>query len=108
MADRFVGTKIVVKTSEEDGMPVSFIWRGKTYRVDKVERVWQDWGFPLGRAPRRQAWRARRHRNFYVVSSESESFEICRDRGKKGGWVLLKIFQKGENGERSSVFETGS
>lgn len=108
MAERFVGKKIVVKTSREDGMPVSFIWRGQTYRVDDVERVWQDWGFPLGRAPRRQAWRARRHRNLYVVSSGGKSFEICRDRGEKGGWILLKIFQKGESCERSSVPETGS
>lgn len=108
MAEKFVGKKIEVETSEEDGMPVSFIWGGQIYHVDNVERVWQDWGFPLGRAPRRQAWRARRHRNFYLVSSENKSFEICMDRGKKGGWILLKILQKGENGERSSVSETGS
>ena len=108
MADRFVGMKIVVKTSEEDGMPVSFMWRGQIYQVDSVERAWQDWGFPLDRAPRRQAWRARRHRNSYVVSSEGRSFEIYRDRGGKGGWMLLKIFQKGEDCERSSVSETSS
>lgn len=108
MAKTFVGKKISVETSEEDGMPVSFTWRGQTYRVENVERAWQDWGFPLGRGPRRQAWRARRHRNLYVVSSQGESFEICRDRGKKGGWILLKTFRKGENGERSSVLETGS
>ena len=92
----FIDEKIDVTVSEEDGMPTSMSWRGRSYEVDEVVRVWQDWGFPLGRAPRKQAWRARRHRNCYVVRSADLFFEIYRDRGPKGGWILLKRLEKGE------------
>jgi len=107
MPGRFVGEEILVETSGEDGMPVSFLWHGRTYKVDEVLRVWQDWGFSLDRAPRKQSWRARRHRNCYIVSSGEGRFEIYRDRGPKGGWTLLKTFGKGERVEHGGVSETG-
>ena len=107
MSQEFVGEEIVVQTSSGDGMPVSFVWRKHKYDVDSVLKVWQDWGFPLGRAPKRQAWRARRHRNCYLLASEGRTFEVYRERGKAEVWVLLKAAEKGASSERSGLSETG-
>lgn len=108
MSGRFVGEEIQVETSEEDGMPVSFAWRGRRYRVVEVLRAWQDWGFPLNRALSKQSWRVRRHRNCYIVSSVEARFEIYRERGPKKSWILLKTYVKGESIEHGGVSETGS
>jgi hypothetical protein len=104
----FIGEEIAVETSSKDMMPVSFVWRKREYIVDSVLRVWQDWGLPLHCAPKRQAWRARRHRNCYLLVSEGRLFELYRERGKDQVWVLLNTEEKGASGERSSLSETGS
>jgi hypothetical protein len=104
----FVSEEVDIEISESDGAPASFIWRGRTYGVDRVLKMWHDWGFPLGLPPKRQAWRMRRHRNHYLVSSGNETFELYRDRAKNDCWILLEVSGKGDESERSSMFETGS
>lgn len=108
MSKEFVGERIEVETSSRDGMPVSFVWRGRKYAIDSIEGVWQDWGFPLGRAPRKQGWRARKHRNCYVLASKGRGFEVYRDRRRSNAWILLKTWEKGVTGEYSGLPETGS
>jgi hypothetical protein len=103
----FIGEGIAVQTSNDDAMPVSFVWRKREYKVDRVLRAWQDWSFPLGRAPRRQAWRARKHRNYYRLVSDGLVFEVYRDRGANEAWVLLKVSEKGAASESSGLLETG-
>lgn len=108
VCSRFIGEEITVETSSENGMPVSFVWRGRKYAVDRILKVWQDWNFPLGRAPRRQAWRARRHRNCYVLTSGGREFEIYREREGDGVWVLLRAAEKGAGSEHSGMSEASS
>ncbi len=103
MNERFVGEAITVEKSTSDGVPISFTWKKKRYAIDAILKAWQDWGFPLDRPPRRQAWRARRHRNCYLVSSGDMAFEIYRDRDATERWVLLRVKEKGASGECSCV-----
>lgn len=105
---RFIGEEIIVEMSPDTRMPVSFVWRDRKYSVDSVVKVWQDWGFALGRAPQRQAWRARRHRNCYILISEGTTFEVYRERKGNEVWVLLRAGEKGASSEHSSMSQAGS
>jgi len=71
--------------------PVSFRWRDAEFKVERILRSWQDWGFPTG-APRRKNWRMRRHRNgFIVLTEEGRVFELYFDRkGPEPVWVLYR------------------
>jgi hypothetical protein len=101
--ERFIGEKIAVDRSTADGALTSFTWRRQRYAVDAILRVWQDWGFPLDRPPKKQAWRARKHRNCYLVSSGEREFEIYQERGAIERWILLTVKEKGANGECGCV-----
>ncbi len=72
-------------------MPVSFIWREEEFRVEKIVKSWQDWGFPAG-SPRRKNWRMRRHRNRFQVETKcGRLFEIYLDRkGPELPWYLYR------------------
>ncbi|MEW6687262.1 MAG: DUF6504 family protein [Candidatus Edwardsbacteria bacterium] len=102
MNHRFICEKIKVQKDEDAINPTSFRWRDKEYRIIEIERKWQDFGYALGRPPKKQSWRARHHRNYYRVKTESgERFEIYFDRGTKrpvrrrfggqeGVWILAE------------------
>lgn len=92
---RLYSERIVVTYEEgsenEPAKPLSFKWRDEEFRIKKIQRNWQDWGFPAG-APRKKNWRLRRHRNYFKVLTEDERiFEIYMDRkGPVPTWVLYR------------------
>jgi|GEM_PF-364735 len=88
---RFIGEKIEVVTSEEEPTPLSFIWRGKEYKIEEIVRSWHDHGFSPA-APAKRSWLLRHHRNVYVVRTEGdERFEIYLDRGSgRRDWYLYR------------------
>ncbi len=91
---RFIGEKIEVVSSDEEPRPLSFKWRGHEYSITEIVRSWQDHGFSEA-APRRRTWLMRRHRNVYLVSTDSgEVFEIYLDRGSgRRAWYIYKQYK---------------
>jgi hypothetical protein len=91
--------KIVVTCQEGDEneplSPTSFTWHNEEFHITKIQRSWQDWGFPAG-APRKKNWRLRRHRNYYRVLTESgRVFEIYLDRKTpQPTWILYKELER--------------
>jgi hypothetical protein len=83
--------EIEVECESAMARPVSFVWRGQTFRIEKILRSWQDFRFPAG-APRKRTWRLRRHRNYFTVCTEGgRTFEIYLDRGAaERTWVLYR------------------
>jgi hypothetical protein len=83
--------KIEVECEGEPATPVSFHWREQEFRVEKILRIWYDWGFPPG-SPRRKTFRLRRHRTYFQVQTEGERvFELYLDRkGPEFEWVLYR------------------
>ncbi len=83
--------KIDVECRGEPLKPVSFTWNDQQFRVEKILRIWQDWGFPPG-SPRRKTWRLRRHRTYFKVRTEGgRVFEIYLDRkAAEQTWVLYR------------------
>jgi len=81
----FVSEEVQVTRRERGGPPESFVWRGQDYRVARVKRRWRQVDF------RRQWWR-RRHRDHYVVETDSgEVFELYFHRGfGRRCWVLYR------------------
>jgi hypothetical protein len=88
---KFIGEKIRVVSSKEEPAPLSFIWRGKRYEITEIVRSWHDHGFSPA-APRKRSWLMRRHRNVYMVKTDTgEEFEIYLDRGSgRRDWYLYK------------------
>jgi hypothetical protein len=78
-------------SENEPARPISFTWRGREFRIEKILRTGQDWGFPAG-APRKKTWRLRRHRTYFKVLTESgRIFEIYMDRKTPDPtWVLYR------------------
>ena len=91
---RFIGQKIDVVTREEEPVPVSFTWKEREYHITTIVRTWQDHGFSQA-APVRN-WRSRRHRNVFVVETDSgEHFQIYLDRGSgRKQWYLYESYEK--------------
>jgi len=87
--------KIEVECRGEPLKPVSFKWNDKEFRIEKVLRIWQDWGFPPG-SPRRKNWRLRRHRTYFKVRTEDgRVFEIYLDRkAPEQTWVLYREIEE--------------
>ncbi|HJX69814.1 MAG TPA: DUF6504 family protein [Dehalococcoidia bacterium] len=54
--------------------PDSFVWEGKAYKVEKVEREWQE---PGGR-------------HFLVRTEDKKSFELCYNE-PRDEWSLVQI-----------------
>lgn len=80
--------------SDEDPTPLSFRWRHQNYVITEIVRSWQDHGFSEA-APKRRTWLMRRHRNVYLVSTDSgEVFEIYLDRGSgRRAWYIYKQYK---------------
>jgi hypothetical protein len=118
---RFVGAAIEVhhdrgpSLEKKPGVPDSFIWDGRTYRVVELLREWHDYrkrgktaafyvkeqgSFRAKKAEGRGSWGV--GRDYYRVRTDAgEVFDIYYDRspasgGRKGGWFLLR--QLLENG----------
>ena len=87
--------KIIVtcesESENEPLRPVAFKWRNEEFRIEKILRSWQDWGFPAG-APRKKNWRLRRHRNYFRLrTDDGRIFEIYMDRkAPRPAWVLYR------------------
>jgi hypothetical protein len=81
----FVSEEIEVTRDGRGGPPASFVWRDKEYRVARIKRRW-------GQVDMRRQWWQRRHRDHYVVETESgELFEIYHHRGfGRRYWVLYR------------------
>lgn len=86
----FVGEVIAVESGGEVKRPASFLWRGRTYRIERILASRHDHGMPT--ELHRPKWTMRHHRNYYHVQTDAgERFEIYLDRGaKRPEWVLLK------------------
>ncbi|KPL04338.1 MAG: hypothetical protein AMJ90_01165 [candidate division Zixibacteria bacterium SM23_73_2] len=89
---QFISEKIEVTKDEKLRTPVSFLWRGKEYKIKEVTESRADWGFSKG-APKKKSWRLRHHRNYYKVKTDrGEIFEIYLDRKDKKNeeWILYQ------------------
>ncbi len=97
MRSLFVAERISVTRREElpTQPPVSFEWRGRTYRVAKLEAMWHDAGFgPLAYSKR---WWQRRHRTYYQVTTESgELFELYLERPQREWFLYRQLFPEEE------------
>jgi hypothetical protein len=85
----FYSDEIEVMKDQENKNPVSFIWRGKEYKIKEVIAFWPEFSQSKSGAKRTRWWQ-RRHRNYYrVLTEEEEVFEIYYDRGaKRKVWIL--------------------
>jgi len=88
MKAKFVGEEIEVP-EKRPGAPASFVWRGKEYKVAKVESSQRVLDF-------QKSWWRRRHRDYYVVRAENgQVFKIYRHRGPgRRYWVLFEIIEE--------------
>ncbi len=87
---RFIAEEIEVH-EESPGEPVSFLWRGREYRIVEVVGVKRHLDF-------RRPWWQRRHRDYYRVRTDSgQTFELYFHRGPgRKYWVLYKEVGEGE------------
>ncbi len=85
----FFSDEIDVIRDEKTKNPISFIWRGRVYKIKELIAFWPDFSYSESGAKRKRWWH-RRHRNYYrVLTKEDEVFEIYFDRGsKKEAWIL--------------------
>jgi hypothetical protein len=97
---RFIFSEIEVLSPKYPKRPKEFVWQGRRHKVTKVVTSWFDFGLPAG-SPRRANWRLRRHRKYFLVQSDDgQLYEICWDRGAKGGkgvWILSRAYQDRES-----------
>ncbi len=96
---RFICEPLGSVETEKGGVPVSFKWKSREFRVNSVLRQWQDYDFsPL---VHKKTWRTRRHRNYFRVRTDSGAdFEMYCDRGTKlddkKHWVMAAELGDGE------------
>jgi len=81
----FIDEKIEVRFAQKPGLPTSFIWRAREYRIVEVESQYRRLDF-------KRAWWSRRHRDYYRVRTDTgQTFEIYYHRGPgKRYWVLYR------------------
>jgi hypothetical protein len=96
---RFICEPLKSVETEKGGVPVSFKWKNREYRVDSVLRQWQDYDYSS--VALKKTWRTRRHRNYFRVRTDSgATFEIYCDRGTKLAagkhWVMASELGQGE------------
>ncbi len=75
-------TPIAVRWDRTRGVPRSFLWRGRRYRVDDVLARWvvdTGWWNPATRTSRR----------YLRVAADGRVFDLCYDRLRKG-WFLVR------------------
>jgi hypothetical protein len=89
MTPEFHSEEIEVTRDQKTRNPISFVWKGKEYRIKEIVAFWPDYSFPKSGA-KKKSWWQRRHRNYYRVLTEGdEVFEIYLDRGSKEEiWIL--------------------
>ncbi len=82
---RFIDEEIEVRFAVKPGPPTSFVWRGKEYRIEEIVS-WQR------RLDFRRRWWLRRHRDYYVVRTDTgQVFEIYLHRAPgRRYWVLYR------------------
>lgn len=82
---KFIAEEVEVHLDDPLGPPTSFIWRGKDYKITEIlsSRRLLD---------RRRAWWQRRHRDYYLVLTDTgQVFELYFHRGYgRRYWVLYK------------------
>ena len=54
--------------------PVSFVWQGARYEVEKVEREWQEPG----------------QKHFQVLTRDRKNFRLCYNEGQDQ-WSIIEI-----------------
>ncbi len=81
----FIDEEIEVRLAGKPGLPEAFVWRGTEYEIVEVLEVRRILDL-------RTAWWRRRHRDYYVVRTDSgETFELYHHRGPgKRYWVLYR------------------
>jgi len=81
----FIGDEIEVRFARKPGPPTSFVWRGAEHPIAEVKRVRRFLDL-------RKPWWRRRHRDHYVVRTETgATFELYFNRGPgRRYWVLYK------------------
>jgi hypothetical protein len=94
---KFISEEIEVKFADKPGLPQSFIWRGKEYKISEIKGVQRFVDF-------RKPWWRRRHRDYFLVKTEAgETFEIYFHRGPgRQYWVLFKAYQEEPQGNNES------
>ncbi len=81
----FIDEEIEVFFEKKPGLPIGFRWRDKEYKIIKILDFQRRLDF-------RKPWWGRRHRDFYVVKTNTRQiFEIYfhRSIGKRY-WILYK------------------
>ena len=81
----FIDDEIKVHFTKKPGIPTSFTWRETEYRIVEVKDARRSLDF-------REAWWRRRHRDYYVVKTDTdETFQIYFNRGPgRKYWVLYR------------------
>lgn len=81
----FIDDEIEVRFAQQPGPPSSFLWRGREYHITAIYETRRRLDF-------RKAWWARRHRDYYVVQTDTgELFELYFHRGPgKRHWILYR------------------
>ncbi len=85
----FIDDEIKVRFVTKPGPPAFFTWRGKEYRIAEIKDRRRSLDF-------REAWWQRRHRDYYVVKTDTdETFEIYFNRGPgRRYWVLYRRLEE--------------
>jgi hypothetical protein len=85
----FIDDEIEVHFVKKPGPPTSFIWRGMEYKITEIKDMRRSLDF-------QKAWWQRRHRDYYVVKTETgEIFEIYFHRGYgRRYWVLYRRLEE--------------
>jgi len=85
----FIDDEIEVHFAKKPGPPTSFSWRGMEYKITEIKGMQRSLDF-------RKAWWQRRHRDYYVVKTDTgETFEIYFHRGPgRRYWVLYKRLEE--------------
>lgn len=82
---RFIAEEVEVRFAEKPGPPSSFIWKSTEYKIMEILSARRQ-------IDRRRAWWRRRHRDYYLVRTDTgQIFELYFHRGYgRRYWVLYK------------------
>jgi len=91
MSEEFIGEEIKVHFERMPGPPICFTWGGAEHRIDRVVRAWRQLDF-------QRPWWRRRHRDHYVVETETgELFELYHHRKPgRSQWVLYRRLKRNQ------------
>ncbi|MCR4425833.1 MAG: AtpZ/AtpI family protein [Firmicutes bacterium] len=91
---RFIRQPVGVEADADTGQPLSFTWKGSTYRVTEVKRTWKDGtvrqiGAPKFGAKSKDWWNEQGKVNYRVKTEDGHLFDLQFD-SRKSEWVLEK------------------